>query len=42
MNCPPDSFQCKGGCIAWDYVCDGIAHCQYGEDESVCGNTAFK
>ena len=36
--CPENYFKCpESFCVEKQYVCDGIAHCQSGEDEQDCG-----
>ncbi len=36
-RCNHKWFQCRsGGCIQFSFVCDGIAHCSDGTDESPC------
>ena len=36
-HCSEYFFQChEGGCIHWEFVCDGLEHCQHGSDEVYC------
>ena len=38
FQCPANYFKCpKHFCIDTRFVCDGVSHCLYGEDEQNCG-----
>lgn len=40
-SCPAGKYQCKyyHYCIPPEFICDGIKHCLFGDDEENCQNS---
>ena len=36
LDCQADQWACRDSCIPWNGRCDGVKHCEGGEDEEHC------